>query len=274
MKKIFILIASLLIIAVSCKKDSQKDKVRIDTEFGSIIIQLYDSTIVHKQNFIEMVEAGVYNDATFHRIIENFMIQGGNIENNKNFTDKQVIDSISNKTVPFEVYPTYIHKRGALAAARMPDEVNPTKASSATQFYIVQGTKFTNNQLTDMELQYERYTKQNIFTALISEEGREYDLNIFNQAIKENNVEAINQLLIKYRDAIEVRYMKMKPFRLNQHQRNVYTSIGGAPHLDGEYTVFGEVISGMEVVDSIAKQAKDNADQPLKEIKMKIKIIN
>ncbi|MDD3738815.1 MAG: peptidylprolyl isomerase [Lentimicrobiaceae bacterium] len=274
MKKVILLVASLLIIAVSCKKDEQKSKVRIDTEYGSIIIQLYDSTIVHKQNFIEMIEAGVYDDATFHRIIEKFMIQGGELENNKNFTDQQVIDSLENKTVPFEVYPTYIHKRGALAAARMPDEINPTKASSATQFYIVQGTKYTNNQLTDMELQYERYTKQNIFTALINEEGREEDLNIFKKAVEENNLDAINKLLIKYKDAIEVRYMKMKPFKLNQYQRDAYTNIGGAPHLDGEYTVFGEVISGMEVVDSIAKQPTNNADQPLKEIKMKIKIIN
>lgn len=196
------------------KKKNVKDmtKVLLKTSMGDITIALYDETPLHKENFIKLVNDKYYDGVLFHRIIQNFMIQTGDPESKNAKAGQMLGNGGPGYTIPAEFVPECYHKRGAVAAARMGDNVNPKKESSGSQFYIVDG-------------------------------------QIFNTAM-------LNRVI----------QMTKKTF--SQEQINTYTSIGGAPHLDGDYTVFGEVISGMEVVDKIAAQAKDGRDRPVQDIKI------
>ena len=169
---------------------------------------LYNETPQHRDNFIKLVKQGWYNGSIFHRVIRNFMIQGGGKESQMNDPGY---------TVPAEINAKYFHKKGALAAARKPDQVNPQKASSGSQFYIVQGQILKDQQL-DM---FEKQTNK----------------------------------------------------KLTPERRAAYKTIGGTPHLDNDYTVFGEVISGLEVIDKIAAVQTGSGDKPVKEVKMKISIV-
>ncbi|MCQ2270244.1 MAG: peptidylprolyl isomerase [Bacteroidales bacterium] len=187
-------------------------KVLLKTSMGDITIALYDETPLHKENFIKLVNDKYYDGVLFHRIIQNFMIQTGDPESKNAKAGQMLGNGGPGYTIPAEFVPECYHKRGAVAAARMGDNVNPKKESSGSQFYIVDGQVFN--------------------TAMLN------------------------------------RVIQMTKKTFSQEQINTYTSIGGAPHLDGDYTVFGEVISGMEVVDKIAAQAKDGRDRPVQDIKI------
>jgi peptidyl-prolyl cis-trans isomerase B (cyclophilin B) len=187
-------------------------KVLLKTTFGDITIALYDDTPQHKENFIKLVNDKFYDGLLFHRIIKGFMIQGGDPNSKTAKAGQQLGNGDVGYTIPAEFVPTRFHKRGALAAAREPDQVNPQKASSGCQFYIVDGTVYDNEKMT----------------------------------------------MIAQRTG--------KTFSPEQVQ--AYTTVGGAPWLDGDYTVFGEVVKGMEVVDKIADQQKDRNDRPLEDIKI------
>jgi len=221
MKKTILLLTALLIIGVSfsftSNKESKKKKVLISTNFGDIKIKLYDETPLHRDNFLKLAKEGYLNGTLFHRVIKNFMIQGGDPDS-KNAKQGQVLGNGGpSYNIPAEFVAKYFHKRGALAAAREGDEVNPNKESSGSQFYIVQGRKYDDITL----------------------------------------------------DAIETNFNK----KFTTEQRQIYKTIGGAAHLDGNYTVFGEVIEGMEVVDKIANVAVDGDNRPKEDIKMTVTII-
>jgi peptidyl-prolyl cis-trans isomerase B (cyclophilin B) len=189
--------------------DAQKQtKVLIHTDMGDIKVALYNDTPKHRDNFIKLAKDGFYNGSIFHRVIKGFMVQGGGAPAG--------LPEMSDR-VPAEFVPAHIHKKGALAAARMGDQVNPKKESSGSQFYIVQGTKVTPEQL-----------------------------NQFDQ-----------KRTVKY----------------TAEQRTTYTTIGGTPFLDGDYTVFGEVIEGLDVIDKIAAVQTGAGDKPVKEIKMTMKVL-
>ncbi len=196
------------------KKKNVKDmtKVLLKTSMGDITIALYDETPLHKENFIKLVNDKYYDGVLFHRIIQNFMIQTGDPESKNAKAGQMLGNGGPGYTIPAEFVPECYHKRGAVAAARMGDNVNPKKESSGSQFYIVDGQVFNTTMLN--------------------------------------------------------RVIQMTKKTFSQEQINTYTSIGGAPHLDGDYTVFGEVISGMEVVDKIAAQAKDGRDRPIQDIQI------
>ena len=187
-------------------------KVLLKTTFGDITIALYDDTPAHRDNFHKLVNDKFYDGVLFHRIIKGFMIQGGDPDSKTAKPGQRLGSGDVGYTIPAEFVPTHFHKRGAVCAARMGDNVNPQKASSGCQFYIVDGTVYDNDKLN----------------------------------------------MIAQRTG--------KTFTPEQIQ--AYTTAGGAPFLDGDYTVFGEVISGMEVVDKIAEQQKDGADRPLEDIKI------
>jgi len=187
---------------------AKQTKILIETEFGNMTAVLYNETPQHRDNFVKLVKQGWYNGSIFHRVIKNFMIQGGGQEDKINDPGYKV---------PAEFVPNYFHKKGALAAARQSDQVNPKKASSGSQFYIVQG-QILNDQQLDM-------------------------------------------------------FQKQTNKTMSPERRAAYKTIGGTPHLDDQYTVFGEVISGLEVIDKIAAVQTGPGDKPLKEVKMKITII-
>lgn len=272
MKNTFI-IAILAIMLVACTSKPKETLVNINTPYGDIVVKLYDSTSKHKDNFVKLVNAGYLNGTLFHRVIQKFMIQGGDPTSRNAKPGVLLGDGDTNYTIPFEYVPSYLHKRGAFAAARNNDDVNPLKASSASQFYIVQGKIFTNDELDAVELKVERRTKQYIMMDFLKKEGKEDELKAFRQFVDKRDTANIRQVITKYRNAVEAQYMRTKPFKITDEQRRVYTTIGGTPHLDGAYTVFGEVISGMEIVDKIAAVKTDTNDRPIQDIPVTMKII-
>lgn len=260
-----------LLLACSGTKD---DLVIIHTEYGDITVKLYDQTVMHRDNFMALAESGFYDGTLFHRVIKNFMIQGGDPDSKHAKQGELLGDGDTTYTIPFEYVKSYIHKRGTLAAARESDDVNPQKASSGTQFYIVQGKKFTDDELDAVEIKVERRTKQYILMNLLKKSGDTAILTKFKGYVNVRDTASIRQILDKYKDAVETEYLKLTPFKLTPEQREIYKTIGGTPHLDGAYTVFGEVVSGMEVVDKIAATKTDQNDRPVVDIPMKMSIKN
>jgi len=219
-KKILFSVLVLSLMSFSLFKGEKKEtKVLLSTEYGNIKIKLFNETPQHRDNFIKLVKEGFYNETLFHRVIKDFMIQGGDPDSKNAQKGEFLGEGDVGYTIPAEFNTKLIHKRGALAAARQGDNVNPQKRSSGCQFYIVQGRKFTTEEIEKIEK---------------SKEGR-----------------------IEYTD----------------EQYKTYETVGGTPHLDMDYTVFGEVIEGLDVVDKIAAVKRDRKDRPLEDIKITIKII-
>jgi cyclophilin family peptidyl-prolyl cis-trans isomerase len=272
MKNIYT-VALLALLLSACTSKPKETLVNISTPYGDIVVKLYDSTAKHKENFVKLASAGYFNGTLFHRVIKKFMIQGGDPTSRNAKPGTLLGDGDTNYTIPFEYVPSYLHKRGAFAAARENDDINPLKASSASQFFIVQGKVFTNDELDAVELKVERRTKQYIMMDLLKKEGKEDELTAFRQMVDNRDTSNIRLFIEKYRNAVEAQYLRTKPFKISEQQRQVYTTIGGTPHLDGAYTVFGEVVSGMEIVDKIAAVQTDTNDRPIKDIPMTIKLI-
>lgn len=263
MKKGYFIYLIMLICAVmACssakKNDVMGTKVKIETTMGDIIVKLYDETPNHRDNFIKLVENGTYEGTLFHRVIKDFMIQAGDPDS-KGAPKGQMLGSGDvGYTVPAEfVYPQLFHKKGALAAARQGDNVNPEKASSGCQFYIVTGRVFNDSTLLSMEEQ----KNQNKFTSVFNALAQKHMKEIY-QMRRNNDQEGLMNL----QDSIFVETQKQlegePEFKFTEEQRQAYTTIGGTPHLDGEYTVFGEVIEGMDVVDKIQQVSTNGSDRP------------
>ncbi len=219
MRKFFYLIIPFFIISCTATKKNvstspKQTRVKIETEFGDIVIKLYNQTPVHRDNFIKLVKQHFYDSLLFHRVINGFMIQGGDPDSKHAKQGAQLGDGGLKYTLAPEFDTALFHKKGALAAAREGDDVNPKKRSSSTQFYIVQGKTFNDDQLNKME---ERFS-----------------------------------------------------IKIPENHQEIYRTVGGAPFLDMNYTVFGEVESGFDVIDKIANAPKDNNDRPLQNIMMKI----
>lgn len=217
-----ILVLALTMQACSSLKHSneKEQKVLIQTTEGDITLKLYNETPLHRNNFIKLVNAKTYNGLLFHRVIKEFMIQGGDPQSKTAGPDTMLGDGDVGYTVPSEFRtPQIYHKYGTIAAAREGDDSNPQKASSGCQFYIVVGKKFTNEQLDKLE------------ESKIARYGNTKD----------------------------------STYKLRQD----YINVGGTPHLDGNYTVFGEILKGMEVVEKISEAETDKHDRPIKAIRIK-----
>jgi peptidyl-prolyl cis-trans isomerase B (cyclophilin B) len=230
MKKSFIIIASLFITAFcmaqkdsTVKKKDRKRDVLMQTTMGDIVIHLSDSTPLHRDNFLKLVKVGYYDSLLFHRVIQNFMIQGGDPNSKTASAGVPLGNGGPGYTVPAEFRTTLFHKKGVIAAARTGDNVNPQKASSGSQFYIVQGKVFRSGELDTLEIQ------------------------------------------------------RLNGRKIPLEQRMAYTTIGGTPHLDQGYTVYGEVVKGLDVVDKIAAvqtSKGQDRDRPLQDVRIvKVKLI-
>ena len=224
-KKITLLFVFLsFLFSVHAQKAVQQPKagekvyfVKIETSYGDMVVKLYNETPKHRDNFLKLVKEGTYDGLLFHRVINQFMIQGGDPKSRDAKPGQMLGDGELGYTIPAEFVPSLYHKKGALAAARQGDQVNPQKASSSCQFYIGQGKIWTADQLKMVE---ERYRK-----------------------------------------------------KFTPEQAEVYATVGGTPFLDGDYTVFGEVVEGIEVIDKIAAVACGPMDRPVEDVKMKMTVI-
>lgn len=214
---VFILTATLVVgvLFLSCR--GKERMVLISTEFGDIKVKLYNETPQHRDNFIKLAEQGFFDGTLFHRVIREFMVQGGDPNSKNASPDQQLGNGGPGYTIPAEIVPGLYHKKGVLSAARLGDQINPKRESSGSQFYLVQGKKWTDQELS----------------------------------------------------MFEQRGLKLTP-----EQKEAYKTIGGTPHLDGSYSVFGEVVEGLDVVDKIAATPTGPNDRPQKDVKMTVKVIN
>lgn len=237
--------------------------VDITTSLGDIKVRLYNDTPKHRDNFIKLINQNFYDGTLFHRVISQFMIQAGDPDSKGAPSGKSLGTGGPGYNVDAEiVYPKYFHKRGVLAAARQGDQVNPEKKSSGSQFYIVTGRKYNANQLQQMEKQLVMGQQQRIFDKLAAERRSEI------MELRRNRDNAGLQKLQEELVAIVEAEVAKNPLRLTEAQRQAYSTIGGTPHLDGEYTVFGEVISGMDVVEKIETAETGPQDRPVEDIKI------
>ena len=246
------------------KADNNKmTKVELETSLGKIVVELYNETPQHRDNFIKLVKEGYYDGVLFHRVIKDFMIQTGDGNSKTAGPDTSLGDGDPGYTIPAEfVYPKYFHKRGALAAARTGDQVNPERRSSGSQFYIVTGKIYCSDELQMMTKRLSDVQKQDIFRRLITENTDK--INELQKAQDTAGIQALQNELIQKTEAEAAQ----NPFTLTDEQLNAYTSIGGTPHLDGQYTVFGEVVEGMDVVDKIQNTTTGRMDRPTVDIRI------
>lgn len=238
-------------------------KVELKTSLGDIVVGLYKETPKHHNNFVKLVKEGYYNGVLFHRVINDFMIQTGD-GNSKTAKPGQMLGTGDpGYTVEAEfVYPKFFHKRGALAAARTADQVNPERRSSGSQFYIVTGKVYNEQQIMQMEHQMNQMNLQSIFQAKAAANQKE--IMRLRMARDTAGTEALRQRLIAETEAEAAK----NPVKLTEEQRAAYTTVGGTPHLDNQYTVFGEVLEGMDVVAKIEGVATDRNDRPTEDIKI------
>mgnify|MGYP001580147899 CR=1 FL=1 len=248
----------------------QEPVVLIETSFGNIKLKLYNETFLHRDNFLKLVNHHFYDSLLFHRVINTFMIQGGDPDSKNAPAGKFLGDGDINYTIPAEFNPTLYHKRGALAAARNGDEENPEQASSGCQFYIVQGKVFTDSLLAEKA---KRITRMKAYNKVVRNKENKILFEKFNLYTKQANTDSIKLIKSKIDKLTEIEVLNTTPYKFSDEQEKTYKTIGGAPHLDGSYTVFGEVIEGMEVVDKIAAVPRDKSDRPLTDVRMKISIL-
>lgn len=280
MKKTFITLITAIFIT-ACAGNSKSEKklnmenvketlVCLETTMGNITVKLYDETPKHKENFIKLVKEGAYDSTLFHRVIKNFMIQAGD-PLSKNATDTTTLGSGDvGYTIPAEFNKNYFHKKGALAAARQGDEVNPEKESSGCQFYIVTGRKFTEAQMINMENHMNEARLEEVFNNLARKHMKEI-YKMRKAGDTEGLLELQDSLESQARNIVD----KEPALRYTKEQKQAYTTIGGAPHLDGAYTVFGEVVDGMDVVEKIEQVGTNRADRPKVDIRItKATVIN
>jgi len=263
------LLFSAILIFPSCGNNNDYI-VTLKTNYGDIRIILFDQTPRHKENFIQLANKGFYDSLLFHRVIDDFMIQTGD-PNTKSSVDPQSYGQGGpGYTIPPEFHPDLIHERGVVAAARMGDNVNPKKESSGSQFYIVEGIVFTEESLIASRVNYNDLYRY--FGNLI--QRREYEeLSAQAQQLQsENKLDELKELILSYKDVIEDDYDVELDQPLTQKQIEVYTTVGGVPHLDGGYTVFGKVVEGMDVVGKIAAVETGPNDRPIEDVVMVVEV--
>ena len=267
----WILLIILACSAVACKSGQKKDGnmeketvLKIETSMGDIKVKLYNETPKHRDNFIKLAKDGTYNGTLFHRVIKDFMVQAGDPESKNAPKGKMLGSGDVGYTVPAEfVYPKYFHKKGALSAARQGDEVNPKKESSGCQFFIVTGKVFNDSTLLNMEQQKNQNKVTEAFNALAQKHMKEiYKMR------KANDQDGLYALQDTLFIQAEAEAAKQPDFHFTPEQIKAYTTVGGTPHLDGEYTVFGEVVEGMDIVDKIQQVKTDRSDRPEEDVKI------
>lgn len=272
LNKILIAVAFCLLgsAAVNAQNATSMTKIEVETTAGKFVVGLYNDTPKHRDNFVKLVHDGYYNELLFHRVIKDFMVQTGDPDS-RNAAPGQMLGSGSpDYLIDAEIlFPQHINKRGALAAARTSDQVNPERKSSGSQFYVVTGRKSTDAELD----QYEQMHTQEQMHALFNKKAREHEDTIRAMFDRKDN-EGLQKLQHQLEQET-VSESKGHEMHYSPEQRAIYREQGGAPHLDGAYTVFGEVLEGMDVIEKIEGVETDPNDRPKDDVRIiSMKILN
>ena len=249
-----------------------KEYVVVSTKFGNMIFTLYDETPLHRDNFKKLIKSKYYDGLLFHRIIRDFMIQGGD-PNSRNADSNTVLGNGGpDYTIPAEINPNIIHTKGALAAARTGDNINPMKESSGSQFFIVQGKKVDKKELEEIMNAKNYQRKQEVFNNIVSKDTAVANrLNLIQQT---KGKEAVQEYVMKQLGPVIDEAYKKKEFLYNGTQIDAYKTYGGTPFLDMDYTVFGQMIVGFEVLDKIAILYNNpQTNRTFEDVKMRISLI-
>jgi cyclophilin family peptidyl-prolyl cis-trans isomerase len=270
----FCLLAALITLCApksSIAGETKPVKVEMLTDHGVIRIMLYNETPLHRDNFIKLVKEHYYDSLLFHRVIKTFMIQGGDPDSKNAKSGVELGNGGPGYTIPAEFNRQLFHKRGVLAAARESDLDNPSQASSGSQFYIVQGRVYTDSLL---KIQAARITRMKLFNQMINRPENKNILERYKKSVQAQNVDSVKVLTDIIIGQVDKELPSVEQYSFNEEERKAYTTVGGAPHLDQSYTVFGEVYEGMDVVEKIASQKVDERARPVQNIRiLKVSII-
>lgn len=262
------LIAALCILYSATGCTQNKDYVvTIKTDFGDMVAILYDETPKHKANFIKLAKEHYFDSLLFHRVIEGFMIQGGDPESKKAKEGQRLGNGGPGYTVEAEINSKFFHEKGALSAARLSDQANPTKASSGSQFYIVQGKKLSESEVK-IDQQKFGMAMQQFFQKPENQVYRDSISKLYQM----RDFKGYESYILSLKPIVESQLGISTDKQVSPELVKAYTTVGGTPSLDGQYTVFGKVIKGLDVIDKIASQPKDGADRPTKDVRMKITV--
>ena len=257
---------------VSEKKSKTDFLVTIETPHGTMEAILYDQTPKHKENFLKLIKEDFYDSLLFHRVIKGFMIQGGDPDSKGASASKRLGTGGPGYTVPAEIKPNLYHKKGALSAARMGDQMNPQRNSSGSQFYIVQGTILQPDQLASFENQKSQAAKQRLMRDYVNQPENKALLDSLRAYDQRKDMKKFNELIVELEPIINEQYQQQGGYSISQKAAKDYSTIGGAPHLDNEYTVFGEIVTGLEVIDKIANVQTQPGDRPVDDVWMAVSV--
>lgn len=272
MKRIlFLLLIGILPLHILAQNQPET-LVLIKTNKGNIKIKLYNETPLHRDNFIKLVKDGFYEDLLFHRVMKGFMVQGGDPESKNAAPDAKLGMGGPGYTTKAEFLPELIHKKGALAAARQPDNINPEKESSGSQFYLVQGRLYTEDELKTMVNSRNQQLGNQVYSEILNNPENARIKKMIDGYQKVGNQKELQYMMQQMAPAVE-KAIQERGFSYTEEQIKAYTTIGGTPFLDGLYTVFGEVVEGLEVIDKIAEAKVNAANKPDEPITMSMKIV-
>lgn len=241
-------------------------KIRIKTTAGDMTVLLYNETPLHKANFIKLVKEKYYDGQLFHRVIQKFMIQAGDPDSKTATSDQMLGSGGPGYTINAELNPKFIHKKGALAAARQGDNVNPERKSSGSQFYIVQGELFTDAQIQNLDAQAEVQALSPYIRKYLAENPSE--MAKVQKKQTEGDKKGLDMFIDSLATKIKLEHPEIKIPKYTNEQKNIYKNIGGSPFLDRAYTVFGEVIDGLDVIDKIAAVQTNAQNRPIEDVKI------
>jgi peptidylprolyl isomerase len=273
LSRILLSISLILVIKQGISQTFSKETILISTPYGNMKLKLFNETPKHRDNFLKLVREHFYDSLLFHRVIQDFMIQGGDPDSKYAEPAKLLGDGDLKYTIPAEIVPALCHKKGMLCAARNGDDVNPEKASSAAQFYIVQGKVRTDEDLISFEKRINKPILTKIKEEILNKPENAALKDKIAQAKKEQNNDSLMVYFKTVNKLVDDEFAKTPHYTFPPEHKTIYKTIGGTPHLDSQYTIFGEVIEGLDVIDKIAAVGKNKDDRPLIEIRMWVKII-
>jgi peptidyl-prolyl cis-trans isomerase B (cyclophilin B) len=268
-KPISILLLIIVSLMSSCAQEKQDYVITITTKYGDMVAILYDETPRHKENFIKLAKEHYFDGTLFHRVVKDFMIQGGDPDSKTVKPGEHLGNGGPGYTIPAEINPKFFHEKGALCAARLSDPANPTRASSGSQFYIVQGRVLPMVEVED--LKYDQVKLRQALQQFLQIPKNRAVMDTL-QRLQADSEEFVQLKIISMIPRIEKETGIIVTAQVSPEKKEAYTTLGGVPYLDGQYTVFGKVVKGLDVIDKIARLSVDDAGRPQDDMSMVVKV--